>query len=130
MTMGLNEAFKEYVQKWRDLDGRVQPPLSDTELVNMFMETLIEPFFNHLIESSSYGFTELILPGEQVDDGIRSGKIQVGASSSSLKKTFNRKKETNVVYGQKGCVGCDRNQSVRAVLIYNFAPVKQHQQNN
>ena len=40
MTMGSNGGFKEYVQKWRDLDGRVQPPLTGRELVDIFMGTL------------------------------------------------------------------------------------------
>ena len=122
--MGSNEGFKEYSQKWRDLAGRVQPPLSDRELVDMFMGTLKGPFFNHLIESSSSSFTELILTGEQVEGGIRSGKIQVAASSSDVKKTFNGKKETNVVYGQKGRARNDRNQSVGAVLIPNPTSVQ------
>ena len=77
MTMGCHEGFKEYAQKWRDLAGRVQPPLSDTKLVDMFMGTLTGPFFNHMIRSSSSSFTELILTGEHVESGIRSGKIQV-----------------------------------------------------
>ena len=47
-----------------DFVGRVQPPLSDRELVDMFPGTLSGPFFNHLIDSSSAGFTELILTGE------------------------------------------------------------------
>src|ERR1044072_9374762 len=29
MSMGRDENFKEYAQKWRDLAGRVQPPLSN-----------------------------------------------------------------------------------------------------
>ena len=29
MSMGSNEGFKEYAQKWRDLTRRVQPPLAD-----------------------------------------------------------------------------------------------------
>ena len=93
MTMGSNEGFKEYAQKWRDLAGIVKPPLSDRELVDMFMGTLIGPFFNHLIVSSSPGFIELILTGEHVEHGIRSGNIQVDASSSTVKKIFNRKKK-------------------------------------
>ena len=63
--MGAGEVFKDYAHKWRDLVGRVQPPLSDRELVDMFLGTLSGPFFNHLIGSSSYGFTELILTGER-----------------------------------------------------------------
>ena len=74
-------------------------PLSDRELVDIFMGTLARPFFNHLIVSSLAGFTELILTGEQVEGGIRSGKIQVVTSSSTEKKIYIRKKESNVVYG-------------------------------
>ena len=50
-----NEGFKEYDQKRRDLAGRVHPPLSERELVDMFLGALSGPFFNHLIESSSAG---------------------------------------------------------------------------
>ena len=78
----------------------------------MFMGTLTGPFFNHLIESSSSDFTELILIGEHVESGIRSGKIQVAASSSTVKKTVSGKKEINVVYCQKDRTRNDRNQSV------------------
>ena len=86
--------------------------LSDRELIDMFIRTLARPFFNHLIRSSSDGFNEVILTGEQVESDIKSGKIQVATSLSAVKKTFSRKKEVNVVYGQKGRVRNDRNQSV------------------
>ena len=75
MTMGPNESFKGYAQKWRDLAGRVQPPLTDRELIDIFMGMLTGPFFKYLIGSSSAGFTELILTGERVEAGIKSGKI-------------------------------------------------------
>ena len=74
--MASNEGFKDYAQKWRDLAGRVQPPLSERELVDMFLGTLYGPFFNHLIGSSSTGFTELILTRERIEAGIKNGKIQ------------------------------------------------------
>ena len=77
----------------------VQPPLSDRELVDMFLGTLSGPFFNHLIGSSSAGFTKLILTGERVEAGIKNGKIQKDASSSTaIKKTFPAKKEVFVVH--------------------------------
>ena len=101
MSIGSSEGSKEYAQKWRDLSGRVQPPLTDWELVDMFMDTLTGPFFNLLIGSSSLGFTELILTGEQIESGIKSGKNPMATSSNAVKKPFVGKKETNVVYGQK-----------------------------
>ena len=34
------ESFKEYAQRWREMESRVQPPLLEKELVDMFMGTL------------------------------------------------------------------------------------------
>ena len=99
--MGAGEGFKIYSQKWRDLTGRVQPPLSDRELVDMFLGTLSGPFFNHLIGSSSAGFTELIMICERVEVGIKSGKIQRDVSSSTIKKPFIGKKEVSVAYDHR-----------------------------
>ncbi|XP_058729013.1 uncharacterized protein LOC131601256 isoform X2 [Vicia villosa] len=97
MSMGSNESFKEYAQKWRDLAGRVKPPLTDRELVDMFMNTLTGTFYSHLLGSSSSGFTELILTGERVESGIRSGKIQVATYSNTTKKVHNERNESNTV---------------------------------
>ena len=67
----------------------------------MFMDILTGPFFNLLIGSSSSGFTELILTGERVESGIKSGKIPMTSAfaSNTVKKPFPGKKETNVLYG-------------------------------
>ena len=99
--MGVIEGFKTYAKKWRDLAGRVQPPLSDRELLDMFLGTLSGPFFNHLIGSSLAGFTELIMTGERVETGIKSGKIQRDASLRTMKKPFVGKKEVNAAYDHR-----------------------------
>ena len=113
-----NEGFKEYAQKWRDLEGRVQPPLSERELVDMFLGTLSGPFFNHLIGSSSAGFTELILTGERVKASIKSEKIQKDASASAaIKKTFPAKKGVSAVYFQRGRGRVELRPTVGAVMI-------------
>ena len=128
MSMGSSEGFKEYAQKWRDLAGRVQPPLNDREMVDMLMGTLTCLFFNLLIGSSSSGFTEMVLTGERIESGIKSGKIPMAASSNAEKKPFVGKRKANSVYGQKGRNKADYHQSVGAVLVSNSAPVQQPQQ--
>ena len=69
----------------------------------MFMATLTGLYFNLLIGSSSSGFTKLILTGERVESGIKSGKIHMASASTSstIKKPFTGKKEANVVYGSR-----------------------------
>ena len=91
--------------------GRVQPPLTDRELVDMFLGTLFGPFFNHLIGNSSAGFMELMLTGERVEAGIKSGKIQKDSSSSTtVRKPFIGKKEVAVVYLQRNQDRVERRQ--------------------
>src|ERR1044072_716253 len=85
----------------------------------MFMGTLTGPVFNHLIATSSAGFTELILTGERIEAGIKSGKIRVESSSNAAKKSFGNKKEANAGYGQKSRAKTDRAQSVGAVVSSN-----------
>ena len=125
MSMGSNEGFKEYAYKWRDLAGRVQPPLTNLEMVDMFMGTLIDPFFNMLIGSSSSGFTEMILIGKRIKSGINSGKILMATSLNAAKKQFGGKKEVNSIYGHKSRNKSNRHQSVGAMLISNPSPVQQ-----
>ena len=129
MSMGRDEKFKEYAQKWRDLAGRVQPPLSNREFVDRFMGTLTGPFFNHLIGNSSAEFTELILTGERIKAGIKSGKIQVESSSNAAKRSFGGKKKANAVYGQKSHDKGDHHQFVGAALISNPTLVQPQQDN-
>src|ERR1051325_10328319 len=100
MAMNSKESFKEYAQKWRDMASRVRPPMTERELVDMFMGTLTGPFYSYLLGSTSSTFTELILTGERVENGLKSGKIQVAASSNG-KKPYGGKNEANDVYGQK-----------------------------
>ena len=95
----------------------------------MFMSMLTCHFYNHLIESSPADFTELILTGERVENGIKSGIIHVATSLNTVKKSYNGKKESNIVYGQKGHDKSGSNQSIGAALISNFAPVQQQQNN-
>ena len=97
MSMGSREEFKEYAQKWIDLAGRVKPPLTDREMVDMFMGTLTGPFVNLLIMSSSSYFTEMVLTGERIESGIKSGKILMATSSNSAKKPFGGKKRNKLL---------------------------------
>ena len=113
--MGTGEGFKDYAHKWRDLAGRVQPPLADRELMDMFLGTLSGLFFNHLIGNASSRFTYLILTGERIEVGIKAGKIQKGASSGTEKKPF--KKESSVVYGSRRQNRSEHRQAVNAVVI-------------
>ena len=57
----------------------------------MFMNTLQGPFYDRMIGATSAGFAELVMAGERIEVGMKTGRIQVrgsGASSSGSKKLF------------------------------------------
>ncbi|XP_058726114.1 uncharacterized protein LOC131597431 [Vicia villosa] len=100
-----DEAFKEYAQRWREIAARVQPPLLEKELVDMFMSTLQGPYYKRMVGSVSSGFSDLVVIGERIENGIKNGKIQGTLSSPYSKKpssSFSKKKEgeTNTVIHQ------------------------------
>ncbi|XP_058743213.1 uncharacterized protein LOC131616015 [Vicia villosa] len=98
MSQKKDESFKEYAQRWREMASRVQPPLMDKELVDIFMSTLQGPYYDKMVGSISSGFSNLVVIGERIEDGIKNGKIQ-GAPSGSYqaKKSYDGKKEPNTV---------------------------------
>ena len=57
----------------------------------MFMGTLVGPFFNFFIGSSSSGFMEMVLTGERIESGIKSGKILMAPYSNAEKRPFGGK---------------------------------------
>ncbi|XP_061359391.1 uncharacterized protein LOC133303490, partial [Gastrolobium bilobum] len=75
MTKKDVESFKEYAQRWRELSAQVDPPLSEKEMVATFIDTLQSSFYDRMIGSVSSNFSDIVIIGERVENGIRSGKI-------------------------------------------------------
>ena len=95
------ESFKEYAQRWREMTARVQLPLLEKELVDMFMGTLQGLYYENMVGSISYGFSNLVTIGERIEAGTKSGKIQGGSSGSlyNAKRhvpNFSKKKEGEI----------------------------------
>ncbi|XP_050919520.1 uncharacterized protein LOC127137069 [Lathyrus oleraceus] len=102
-----SESFKEYAQRWRELAARVHPPLVDRELIDIFMGTLQGQYYERLISSVSTGFSDMVIMGERVEEGLKNGKIQGGSSSLPiLKKPFNgfkrKEGETSAISSHRG----------------------------
>ncbi|XP_058733068.1 uncharacterized protein LOC131604655 [Vicia villosa] len=127
LVQGSKESFKEYAQKWRELAARVQPPMTEGEMIDMFTSTLSGHYY--LACSASANFSEMVRYGERVEMGLKMGKIELGASSNtpSGKKQaegYARRKEGNAdaIYGRRG--SGRSNSQVNAVMI----PIPQQQQ--
>ncbi|XP_058732626.1 uncharacterized protein LOC131604182 [Vicia villosa] len=132
LTQKANESFKEYAQKWRELAARVQPPMLEREMMDLFTNTLEGQYYSACSASSS--FAELVMIGERIEIGIKAGRIQNPSAASSSsgaggKKPYNgfakkREGETSAAYYGKG--KGHAYQQVAAVTIPN-TPLQQQQ---
>ncbi|XP_058756894.1 uncharacterized protein LOC131630119 [Vicia villosa] len=115
LVQGSKESFKEYAKKLRELAARVQPPMTEREMVDMFTSTFSGLYY--LACSSSANFSEMVRYGERVEMGLKMGKIQLGVSA-------------NTSSGKKQAEGYSRRNegTVNAVTIPVPLQQQQHQQ--
>jgi len=86
MAKQISETFKEYAQRWRELAAQVEPPLYEKEMITMFIETLQDPFYKHVLGSVSSNFSDIVTIGERIEHGLKSGKIAQGSSTATSAK--------------------------------------------
>ena len=80
----------------------VQPPLIETEMVTLFVNTFKAPYYEHLIGSSSQHFYDAVCIAERIEQGIKVGRI---AKPLEKKGFIGRKREddiNNLKGGYKG----------------------------
>ncbi|KAI5386852.1 hypothetical protein KIW84_073120 [Lathyrus oleraceus] len=69
--------------------SRVQPPMLEKEMANMFMNTLPGSYLEHLVGCNASNFADVVVTGERVENYLKTCKIQNGVGSSSgAKKPF------------------------------------------
>ena len=123
MEKKANEIFCEYAHKWRDLEARVQPPLTDKELNKMFLNTLKTPYYNWMIENSNKDLSDVVSVGEMIENGVKLRKIE---NTETKKPTFKRKEwETHTMLYQKRAY----NPSYPPQQNYGYQPYNQYDRN-
>ncbi|KAK8671021.1 hypothetical protein V6N13_037632 [Hibiscus sabdariffa] len=45
-----NESFRQYAQRWRDMAAQVQPPLLESEVTLLFVNTLKDDFYDRMLD--------------------------------------------------------------------------------
>lgn len=84
------KSFKEYAQRWRELTAQVEPHLSKSEITRILVDTLKDPFFDTLVSSGAYEFTELVVIGDQIEKVLKDDKIRSNVRASNAPKKFSR----------------------------------------
>ncbi|XP_039687022.1 uncharacterized protein [Medicago truncatula] len=75
MTMNDNESFKAYAQRWRDVAAQVRPPLEEKEFTEIFLETLDQFYYEHMLTSASGSFVNMMTVGMRIEEWVRKGRL-------------------------------------------------------
>ena len=67
--------FDVHAQRWRELAAQVKPPMAEKEMISTFLNTLKDPYYSHLIGHTTSSFADLVIVGERVEDGVKSGRL-------------------------------------------------------
>ena len=90
MQQKSNESYREFAYKWRNEAARVRPPMSEKEIVKVFVLVQEPKYYNRIMLLIGAKFAEIVKVGETIEYGLRTGNIaRVAAlpgSSGLLKK--------------------------------------------
>ena len=76
MKKKAHESFKEYAQRWRDLESQVYPPLTEREMAKLFIDTLRDPYYDMLVGCASKNFSDMVLSSEMIDNAVKNGRME------------------------------------------------------
>ncbi|XP_016454945.2 uncharacterized protein LOC107779115 [Nicotiana tabacum] len=69
------ESFREFGLRWREQAARVNTPIGEEEMVEIFLKSQGPTYFSHLIPALGKPFNDVLKMGKMVEEGIKSGKI-------------------------------------------------------
>ncbi|RDX70334.1 hypothetical protein CR513_50430, partial [Mucuna pruriens] len=68
----------EYIyddKRWSELAAQVQPPITEREMVTMFIDTLPSSYYDRVVGNVASNFADLVVVGKRIELGIRQGKF-------------------------------------------------------
>ena len=70
-----HESFKEYAQRWRDLEAQVAPPMVEREMVTMIVDNLPVFYYEKLVGYMPSSFADLVFFGGMTTSGTRHSSV-------------------------------------------------------
>ncbi|XP_071933043.1 uncharacterized protein [Coffea arabica] len=80
-----SEDHKTYAKRWRKIAAKVEPPMTEDEIICTFIKAHDPPYFEEIFRMTGYSFAAIVNKLEEYDDFVRVGKIvNVSALKSQL----------------------------------------------
>ncbi|XP_015078417.1 uncharacterized protein LOC107022266 [Solanum pennellii] len=101
MKQKSTESYPEFAYRCRKEAARVRPPMTEKEIVEVFVRVQEPEYYDRIILLIGAKFAEIVKVGETIEDGLKSGKIaRVSASPGSSGLMRKRREEVAAVsYG-------------------------------
>ncbi|XP_059281345.1 uncharacterized protein LOC132035043 [Lycium ferocissimum] len=95
------ETFREYAMRWRAEVATVQPPMAESEMTMLFVQSLKDAtYYEMLISVIGQKFSEVIRMGDFIEEGIKTGRITnlaaLQATSKAIQSDSIKKKKDGV----------------------------------
>ncbi|XP_071913977.1 uncharacterized protein [Coffea arabica] len=70
-----SEDHKTYAKQWRKLAAKVEPPMTEEEIVRTFIKAHDPPYFEEIFRMTGSSFAAIINKLEEYDEFVKAGKI-------------------------------------------------------
>lgn len=78
------ESYREYAYRWRKNAARVRPPMSEDEIIEVFVRSQEPEFYERMMLLVGVKFADIVKIGENIKDGLRIGRIARNSVGTSL----------------------------------------------
>ncbi|KAK4728995.1 hypothetical protein R3W88_021983 [Solanum pinnatisectum] len=93
MKQKSNESYREFAYRWRKEAARVRPPMSEKEIVEVFVRVQEPEYYDRIMLLVGAKFAEIVKVGETIEDGLRTRKIARVAASPGSSGLLKKKRE-------------------------------------
>ncbi|XP_027067603.2 uncharacterized protein [Coffea arabica] len=70
-----SEDHKTYAKRWRKLAAKVEPPMTENEIIRTFIKAHDPPYFEEIFRMTGCSFAEMVNKLEEFDEFVKAGKI-------------------------------------------------------
>ncbi|XP_060190790.1 uncharacterized protein LOC132620095 [Lycium barbarum] len=95
------ETFREYAMRWRAEAAKVQPPMAESEMTMLFVQSLKDPtYYERMLSVIGQKFSKVIRMGDFIEEGIKTGRVTnlaaLQATSKAIQADPSKKKRDGV----------------------------------
>ncbi|XP_055830863.1 uncharacterized protein LOC129899888 [Solanum dulcamara] len=87
------ESYREYAYRWRKEAARVRPPMTEKEIIEVFVRNQEPEYYDRMLLLVGAKFAEVVKIGETIEDGLKTGRITHVAIQTGPSGLFKKKRE-------------------------------------